>query len=584
MHQKQFPTVLLLLACAFLGSHLFAQPIRGSNILLIVADDMGIDKLSAYGVSSQSPLPVTPRIDSLIKHGVRFENAWAQSVCSPTRASIYTGRQPFDHGVGAAVGAPNVRPLQPEAITIAEVLGDENYECGMFGKWHLGPAAQNSPWEQGWDYFSGSLIGDLRGGSDTLGYNKWLRTVFSGGQETEGLTTDYPTKNAADSAIAWIRLHQNSSWFAAVTFNAPHTPFHVPNANCDGVVLDSEMDDVSMYNLMVECMDFHIGRIVDSLGTIDSAMLANTVVIFLGDNGTARLVSEDHPAKVKSSIYLGGVHVPLIIADGASLSGGPTRFTDVNVDEAALVHCVDLFATMGQIGGGEVSSGVASRNLAHYLTDAVSGTDRNHIFSQIFADTRDTTEDASLFNGQYKLNYHFNRNKGATCYELFDIIANPEENCNLLDTPGLDPMHFFIARNMRDFMNAKYGAWNEGNGGDFPDLGSLTAPAICPDTLFPPDADSCSMSSSKATQQASMTSQLSIYPNPNRGSFSVEIEGLFAESVQVEVIDLQGRVLLRVQQLLEQGQPLEFSGFGKGLYLLRVTSKDYVGVRKVVVE
>lgn len=583
MHQKYFPTFLLLLASAFLGSHLPAQSILGSNILLIVADDMGIDKLTAYGIPSQLPLPVTPRIDSLIKHGVRFENAWAQAVCSPTRASIYTGRQPYDHGVGAAVGAPNVRPLQPEAITIAEVLSDENYQCGMFGKWHLGTGSQNRPWEQGWNYFSGSLIGDLRGGSDTLGYNKWLRTVFTNDQKTEGLTTDYPTKDAADSAIAWIRVHQDTSWFAAVTFNAPHTPFHVPNAFCDGVLIDSDVDDVSMYNLMVECMDFHIGRIMDSLGAIDSTMLANTVVIFLGDNGTARLVSEDHPAKVKSSIYLGGIHVPLVIADGASLSGGPTRFIGVDTTEAALVHCVDLFATMGRIGSGDVSSGVASRSLAHYLTDAVSGTDRTHIFSQIFADTRDTTEDASIFNGQYKLNYHFNRNKGVTCYELFDIIANPEENCNLLDTPGLDPMHFLIALNMRNFMNTQYGAWNEGDGGDFPGLGSTTAPTICPDTLFPPDADSCTMNGNKAAHQTSMIPQFSVYPNPNTGSFSVEVGSWATATVKVEVMDLQGRVLRRVHWDAKQGGQVDFSGLGKGLYLLKVTSETGIWVRKIVV-
>ena len=143
--------------------HLKAQSIQGSNILLIVADDMGIDKLASCGVN----------------------------------------------------------PLRPEAITIAEVLDEENYQCGMFGKWHLGTGNMQSPWEQGWDYFSGILVGDLRMGTDTLGYNEWLRTVFTHDQVTEGLTTDYPTKDAADSAITWIKAHKDSSWFAAVTFNAP---------------------------------------------------------------------------------------------------------------------------------------------------------------------------------------------------------------------------------------------------------------------------------------------------------------------------------------------------------------------------
>lgn len=157
MYLKQLLTSLLLLISFSLNSHLKAQSIQGSNILLIVADDMGIDKLASYGVPSQVPLPVTPRIDSLSKHGVQFENAWAHSVCSPTRASILTGRQPHDHRVGAAVGAPNVNPLRPEAITIAEVLDEENYLCGMFGKWHLGTGNMQRPWEQDWDYFSGSL-------------------------------------------------------------------------------------------------------------------------------------------------------------------------------------------------------------------------------------------------------------------------------------------------------------------------------------------------------------------------------------------------------------------------------------------
>lgn len=244
------------------------------NILLIIADDIGVDNISGYGEHADSAN--TPNIDDLATSGVLFRNAWLNPMCSPSRASVYTGRHAFRHGVLH----PSDSTLDASEETIAEVLSSAGYATAMFGKWHLGESSGHQPTDQGYDYFSGSLAGNI---SD---YFSWEKTTIDAAAATSVTVTetDYATRVNQLEARTWIS-GQTGPWFATIAFNAGHSPFHVPpsglhtmslsgnvGSTCSGTS-DSQSD---CYRAMVEAMDTHIGRLLnwlDNQGELDSTLI-----------------------------------------------------------------------------------------------------------------------------------------------------------------------------------------------------------------------------------------------------------------------------------------------------------------------
>ena len=120
------------------------------NILLIIGDDIGVDNVSGYDEHEDSAN--TPEIDSLASSGVMFRNTWVNPMCSPSRASIYTGRHAYNHGVLH----PSESTLDSEEETIAEILQAAGYNTALFGKWHLGTGDGSTPIDQGYDYWIGA--------------------------------------------------------------------------------------------------------------------------------------------------------------------------------------------------------------------------------------------------------------------------------------------------------------------------------------------------------------------------------------------------------------------------------------------
>src|SRR4051794_25685306 len=128
------------------------------NILLIIADDYGVDSSSLYNTNASASLPPTPNVISLAQSGVLFRNAYANPVCSPTRACLITGRYGFRTGIGnviAGAGSPTLAGTEftlPEAFAANPSLG---YQLAQFGKWHLsnGPNSPNTI--GGWPHFAG---------------------------------------------------------------------------------------------------------------------------------------------------------------------------------------------------------------------------------------------------------------------------------------------------------------------------------------------------------------------------------------------------------------------------------------------
>ena len=323
---------------------LVSLPAGARNVLLLIADDFGID---SYGLTNATPgasLPPTPNLDSLKTTGVLFRNAHAQPICSSSRACLLTGRQPYRHGVTNAVSeddgqlSANEFTL-PRAFAANPALG---VATACFGKWHLtlGPNPVNDPNTiGGWPHYAGCLTGAL-----ISSYTSWTKTVNG----VSAPATTYATTDVANDTISWIQARGTQPWFAWVAFNAPHAPFHKPPNNLhsyDAVALPvTTANRRQFYEAAVEAMDTEIGRI---LAAVDRA---NTDIVFVGDNGTpGQVIQAPYTAPhAKDSLYEGGTRVPLIIS-------GPSVVAP-NRESPALVHIVDLYATILELAGVDVAA------------------------------------------------------------------------------------------------------------------------------------------------------------------------------------------------------------------------------------
>ncbi len=330
------------------------------NVLLIIADDLGTDSLALYNNSPGAALPPTPNIDALKANGVQFRNAYALPTCSPTRATMLTGRHPFRHGVTTAVTA-NDGQLMAGEFTLPRAFAANNslgYGLAHFGKWHLSLSNNmaNDPANiGGWTHFAGSLNGGLTGGNGGTGtYSAWTKTI-NGVTGANNSTTTYATTDTTNDTIDWITARGTNPWFAWVAYNAPHSPFHKPPANLhtyDTTVpgwntLPINTNLRTHYNAAVQALDTEIGRLLASL---TPAVRANTWVILIGDNGSPNQViqppfSNGHS---KESLYEGGVRVPLLIS-GPGLVAPNREIPDV-------VHAVDLYSTILEMAGINVAA------------------------------------------------------------------------------------------------------------------------------------------------------------------------------------------------------------------------------------
>lgn len=380
------------------------------NIVVLIADDFGVDLMGAYA-EGQSPA-CTAHVDELAMEGLLFRNAWANPTCSPTRASVLTGRHGFRTGVGGPLGNMDAG-LSLAETTLPEVLA--GYSSAAAGKWHLsGNQGDSHPNALGFGQYAGSTRGAIPD------YFQWRKTT--NGQS--GQTTTYATTDTADEAIAAI-TSMPEPWFAYVSFNAPHTPFHAPPTAacpalpCPGSLcgnLPANPTPAEFAKAMSEAMDQEIGRILDVLDAVDP----NAYVIFMGDNGTSRQATEPPFERnhAKGTVYEGGVNVPLVIR-GPGVRPGECH---------ALVSVVDLYATIAGLARIRTAA-EDSVSLLPYFRDA-SLSLRETVYSESFSPNGGTLPFASHERAVRDERYKLIRRTGQAD-EFFDLVADPFEAVDL---------------------------------------------------------------------------------------------------------------------------------------------------------
>jgi len=380
------------------------------NIILIISDDQGLDSSAQYNFSNNPP--VTPNLDQLASDGIVFENAWATPACTTTRSTLITGK----YGVNS--GILNVGDIiSPDSVTLQKYLKEDsdtsNYSSAVIGKWHLGgnsPAA-NHPSTMGVDYYAGSLRGTIDD------YESWPLTI--NGQTSQ--TTTYHTTKVTDLAIDWIET-QTAPWFLWLAYVAPHSPFHLPpqslhTQNLPGTSADINANPRNYYLAAIEAMDTEVGRLLASL---TQAERDNTIILYLGDNGTPGRVTDRsvYANGSKGNLTQGGLAAPMI-ASGAGVSRK-------NMRENALVGSTDFFVTIANIAGSKTNTIEDSKSFKNLLTTSNSK-HRDYLYSDY---SGDNVSGWAVRNTQYKLT-----TTGAG-QELHDLSADPFENSNLLESSG----------------------------------------------------------------------------------------------------------------------------------------------------
>jgi arylsulfatase A len=415
-------SLLILLAAA-------SAYARTPNIIIFLADDMGIGDVGCYGCRDIQ----TPSLDALARSGVRLANFYVASpICAPSRAALMTGRYPNRIGMSTEKNIESgmdKEGIPTGEITLAELVRPKGYATAALGKWHLGSTAETRPNSQGFDLFFGFHASCLDAFSHmyyaSLPYYHDLyrnrEEVFEDGKHLSDLI--------AREAVRFIEENKSRPFLIYAAFNAPHYPMvaqerfqkqyaHMPRPRRD-------------YAAMVAGLDESVGTI---MGKLAQAGLTNdTLVFFASDNGAADPSPRGEGGgsnapyrEFKRSLFEGGIHAPGIISWPAQLPKNQVR------DQVAVA--MDLFATLADVTGADLPKDrvIDGRTWMPFLTDPAQP-GRDTLFFEWEGQT-------AVRQGKWKLVHNGLRDmtKGRTSRAtaedavfLADLSADPGENSNL---------------------------------------------------------------------------------------------------------------------------------------------------------
>jgi len=406
----------LLFLCFYLLTNVFAQNNSENNppnILIIFTDDLGYGDLSIQGATDMR----TPNIDNIAKQGMIFKQFYANSpVCSPSRASLLTGKYPDMVGVPGVVRQVEEKSwgyFDENAVTLPQMLNEAGYHTGMIGKWHLGYEKPNIPNSKGFQHFKG-FLGDMMDDYWThLRHDvNWMRD-----NETEITPEGHATDIFTDWTIDYLKERQvkQQPFFLYLTYNAPHFPIQPPQKWLDKVQQrEQNITEKRAKNVaFIEHLDFNIGRVMKALK--ETGLDDNTLVIFTSDNGGALRYAQSNSRLrgSKQQMYEGGIRVP-------GLMVWPDRIKKpVTIDTPCVTS--DYFPTILSTLGIDLASDRIYDGLN--LWPIIEGGKRDKPIGFLNKDAKESVwmEDRYKFTSTKKGEF------------LFDIIKDPAEKRNLFE-------------------------------------------------------------------------------------------------------------------------------------------------------
>jgi len=369
---------------------------RPPNIVLIVADDLGINDLTIRGGRSgvAGGLVPTPNIDAIARQGAEFTQAYAaNATCSPSRAALMTGRYPTRFGFEFTAVPDQLAKYVPrysqqdrlhptiyhaelqgqappmeemgmpaEEVTIAELLKTRGYHTIHLGKWHLGEAPEMRPEAQGFDESLGFMPGASKYEPDTAFAAKlprdpldrllWMALTdavqFNGGPRFHA--GEYLTDYLSDEAVTAIRANRNRPFFMYLAYSAPHSPFQAEKSDYDALAAIKD-NKLRVYGAMVRALDRGVGEVMAALKA--EGIDKNTLVIFTNDNGGAwyaGLPDINKPYRGwKGTFFEGGIRVPFFLRWPGRIPAGEGLVMPAQ-------H-IDVFPTIAAAAGAALPTG-----------------------------------------------------------------------------------------------------------------------------------------------------------------------------------------------------------------------------------
>ncbi len=314
------------------------------NVIVILADDLGYDDVGCYWTTDKHPgfeKIQTPNIDRLAAEGVRFTDYYApSSVCTPSRAALMTGCYPERVGMsrfgpeGMVVLMPNhMEGLNPDEVTLAEILKKRGYATACVGKWHLGHLAPFSPRQHGFDSFYGLLFpNDV---TPLVLYRD--ETVIEPKADQKTLTEQF-----TEEAVKFVRAKREEPFFLYLAYSAPHMPLHLP----DRLRGKSAR---GLYGDVVEHLDSGVGEVLKALD--ETGLADQTLVVFTSDNGPDTRGPYDKRGQAfplraaKATTREGGVRVPCVMRWPGHIPAGMVS--------SEIASSMDLLPTVAGIAGAQ---------------------------------------------------------------------------------------------------------------------------------------------------------------------------------------------------------------------------------------
>ena len=382
----------LALACAPAGGKLRTRP---PNIVLIMADDMGVECLGSYGGTSYE----TPSLDRLAATGVRFDHCYSQPTCTPSRVKIMTGR--YNHRNYAGFGK-----LDENEITFGNVLRKAGHVTGIGGKWQLG-ADRDLIAHFGFDEY---CLWWLENKSPRYGN---VGELIRNGDVLPGGRGDYGPDVISGFLTDFIERHQERPFFCYYPMLLPHDPFEATPRSAPGIEGQAEL-----FADMVAYLDEIVGRIVATLDR--TGVRDDTLILFTSDNGTSpKITSSTTDGEVKGGKYTmtdAGTHVPLI----ANWRGTSPR--GAVCDD--LVDFSDFLPTLAEAAGAGLPTdrAIDGRSFLPQIRGQ-AGTPREWVFSH-YPRRRDDPEKTRAYVRDKRWKLYDNG-------KLFDLVADPLEKSPL---------------------------------------------------------------------------------------------------------------------------------------------------------
>jgi len=417
------------------------------NIILILADDLGWGDTGFNGNREVQ----TPIMDTMAQNGLVFDRFYVASpICSPSRASFLTGRHPYRFGIFAA----HTAGMRIGEITLAEVLKENGYATGFFGKWHMGwvkPTPESSrgffspPWHHGFEYsFATTSAVPLWNPTVTPpGWNSWGQREGTPWKDGEAYVEYNHHENGwgevvkenmdgensrviMDRVLPFIqeKAAQNQPFLSFIWFHTPHEPVV---AGPEYLELYKTFDEHKQhYYGAITAMDRQIGRLRDELRRLE--IDKNTIIFFVSDNGAARPLLRTGAASTgpfrgsKHTMYEGGVRVPALVEWPGRIPQGRSE---------SMVSSVDLMPTILDVEGIVAPKALSNRPIdGESVMPLILGDlnwQRKHPITSAWMRLQNNQNGLSLITSQFKLLKPTEEDH----YELYDLLEDPSETVNL---------------------------------------------------------------------------------------------------------------------------------------------------------